>query len=197
MKTHRLQQDIPTAPSAKRERLRWLADHKMWQVPVTLDEEDMALFDEDAGGLGVEGRTIHVSRMTSLVDIDWVHVDPETETIEDDDARNTAFRVWIEAGPMWDQSEGEQEPDGGWDDFNRWVPSHDTDLDCGAADLETALLTLAALVDVFYDPDTGDDRADRPKRCEGTLVEDVYASGCTRGDDGFCVRCGFIVAGDT
>ena len=156
-------------------------DHPMWKIPTP------------HGEMIFHGRTI---------DIDWAYVDPTTKRIEDEDTRNTHFEVWVEAGPPFDEEAYAKEmgteaqaPPGGWNWMNKWGSTHDYDLDCGADDLETALLILADLVDVFYDP-TGQSRKDRPVRCEGTFKDedqDKYISGCTDAGDGFCVRCGFRV----
>ena len=68
--------------------------------------------------------------------VEVVKVDPETESISDDEARNTATRVWLETGP------------GG---------AHDLDLDCGGATYEEATVELANLVHEKY----GDKQTDR------------------------------------
>jgi hypothetical protein len=51
------------------------------------------------------------------LDIDWVHVNPETETIEDDKSLNTAARCWLEFGPLWfPEGDTEKEPRRSWDE---------------------------------------------------------------------------------
>jgi hypothetical protein len=100
--------------------------------------------------------------------------------------------VRIEAGPYIDLSEesGFSTPPDGWNDDNRWGPSHDTNLDCGALNLEEALLELARLVRFFYLNDRT--YSFPPVRCDGHLdEEDHYHSGCTDAGDGFCSVCGF------
>ena len=185
--THRNQKSVPTDSVERRALIYdFLMEHPMFDVARTYSfhPADKPLLSKE---------------YHDLIDIEFVYVDPSNETIDTKDAsKNTAFRVWLEAGPMYDMSEsGNQEPPkGGWNDFNKWVPSHDVDLDCGAPDLETALCVLANLIDVFYDPETGQDRVDRPKQCAATYTDDIidvehHVSGCTAADDGFCVRCGF------
>jgi hypothetical protein len=71
------------------------------------------------------------------LDIMVVRVDPKTGRIEDDD-RNTATRVWLEAGP-WHTSDQHNERFTG-------LPSHDIRLDCEGATFEEAIKFLARLV---------------------------------------------------
>lgn len=179
---HRSQKDIPVGVVECRELLRWLYEHPAWDWPT---------LHEDVGCPDV------------CIDIGWAYVNPTTHAVEDDNNLNTHFEVWIEAGPCFDLEEdtarnGLPAPDGGWNWTNKWTSSHDLDLDCGADDLETALLTLATLVDVFYDPATGKNRDNRPVRCEGSFKDgdtctENWVSGCTDAEDGFCARCGFSV----
>lgn len=120
---------------------------------------------------------------TDCVDIDVAYVDPTTERIEDDDSRNTAFRVWIEAGGWYDMSLDNNggAPSGGWNQYNKWIGSHDVDLDCGAPDMESALLELAARVKFFY----GDGR-ERVRE-----ISRLDACECVADADGYCAKCGF------
>ena len=199
-RTHRLQKAPPTDPDEIRERLRWVKWHKVWGHPMTLriPPNDEDLFD-DQGHLRRpephwEEKTHHTSDFDDLVSIDFVWVDPNTETIEDDDSRNTAFRVWLEAGPWHDQSQDKEfwPPEEGWNDRNKWVASHDHRLDCGGPTLVSALLELASLVELFYDED-GNERPDAPETCDGDFEEGTenYLPDCIWGADGFCVTCGF------
>lgn len=64
-----------------------------------------------------------------------VRVNPESESIDEDDTKNTAPRVWLEHGHYGvDEKEG-------WEGCY-----HDIDLDCGAPTFEKAILELAQLV---------------------------------------------------
>ena len=94
---------------------------------------------------------------------EWAYTNPETGRVDDNESLNTKFEVWLEAGPWMDQSEGGSipPPEGGWNDYNKWVTTHDTDLDCGGADLETALLKLAVRVKFYYSDD-GTEHEPRP-----------------------------------
>ena len=176
MRHHRNLKHVPTDPAERQERVWWLYEHRAWKIEV-------------------HGHLF--SHAWTCVDIRFNYVDPETLTIEDDETRNTHFEIWLEAGPMFDQasdtSSGFPPPEGGWENHpSRWIRSHDPDLDCGAADLETALLRLANLVELCYDPETGESRSDRPRRCEGTFDEnDAYTPGCEPASDGYCARCGW------
>lgn len=137
--------------------LKWLMNHKLWihecLIPIrpggsildTLaasrqERESWPLEDVGEGG------------MMECVDLFPVFVDPSTETIEDDDAKNTALMFWIEAGGWCDMSADEHllAPKGGWTQDNRWIREHDYDLNCGAPTAEEALLKLAALVRKHY-----------------------------------------------
>jgi hypothetical protein len=114
-----------------RERIRWLLDHPVWRY-----------------GAG------HLGGFERCVDFDFVFVNPRTDEIDDDDTKNTAFYVWIEAGPMDDmQGLDLPAPTGGWTEYNRWMNSHDIRLDCGAPTMDAALLQLADLVERYYNDD--------------------------------------------
>lgn len=172
---HRSMPPLPSDPMDIKREIRWLMDHAVWTYPTTFEGELMraGCFDE-------------------CIDVEFVFVDPQTNTIEDDDDRNTDLRIWIEAGPWYDQSEGgtaECHLEGGWHEYNRWIGSHDSRLDCGGRSAEEALLKLARHVRFFYNDD-GSDR-DRGERCEGSFDGDRWCSGCAAADDGFCRACGY------
>lgn len=65
--------------------------------------------------------------------VEVVKVCPETLCIEDDQAKNTQTRVWLECGPV----------EGGF--FY-----HDIRLDCGGDTFEDAIVELAKLVKEHY-----------------------------------------------
>lgn len=68
--------------------------------------------------------------------VEVVKVNPENETIEDNEELNTATRVWLEFGPY---------------DFEENCRVHDTNLDCGGKTFEEAIIKLANLVNAYYD----------------------------------------------
>lgn len=189
MKTHINQKDIPTSITDKRAKIRWIQDHPVWKhkftirVPVGNWFTDSVLSMDDHPH---EDFTIDDGRLENCATFDMVYVDPSTECIENDDHRNTDFRVWIEAGPWHDMSKDGNmaAPKEGWNDFNRWSPTHDTRLDCGAPTMELALLKLASLVECFYK----DDGADRDMFwCDW----DLNGSTCVYNSQDFCCNCGF------
>lgn len=69
------------------------------------------------------------SQFESLLDIDVVKVNPEGESISDDDSLNTLTQVWLEIG-----------------EYNTMGRIHDIDLDCGGNTFELAIIELANLV---------------------------------------------------
>jgi hypothetical protein len=137
-----------------------------------------------------EERVIDDGSLQECWCVDVVYVNPETERIEDDETLNTAFRVWLEAGPWhdWSKVDDFSEPEEGWNDYNRWGSSHDSHLDCGAPTMEEALLKLASLVEVFYNEDGSD--TDVGPCC---LLRDNTPDECDPDEEGFCTRCGFFV----
>ncbi len=103
------------------------------------------------------------------LDIVPAYVNPETRMIDDDASKNTHFEVWIEGGPPYDMSKSDDgmggciwpTPEEGWNEQNRYMKSHDTDLDCGGDTLEEALLNFVARLKYYYNDDgtskTGED----------------------------------------
>jgi hypothetical protein len=67
---------------------------------------------------------------TGCLHIDIVKVNPENETIEDDESLNTAVRIWLEGGPWHDEHEGEK--------WGEWMI--DWDLNSGGSTFEEAFL---------------------------------------------------------
>ncbi len=64
----------------------------------------------------------------------WVHVarvNPEMDSIDDDDTKNTKVEIWLETGP-YEAEYGQC--------------SHDYHLDCGGGTYEEAIIALAANV---------------------------------------------------
>ena len=64
-----------------------------------------------------------------------VKVNPETNAIDDDSAKNTKVQVWLEHGPY----------DKEWGGC-----THDIDLDCGGDTFEEVIIKLAELVKGKY-----------------------------------------------
>lgn len=125
-KFHRDAKPIPTDPAERKARVRWCVEHRLWHHPVAHREpppgrESERFRPPDERGLSemvFDGpdwitTTIFLGGFDECVDIDHAYVDPTTERIEDDEARNTTFRVWIEAGGWLDES---QNLDGYWID---------------------------------------------------------------------------------
>ena len=88
------------------------------------------------------GHSVFKDHFKVALDIDVVKVNPENETIDDDEKKNTATRVWLECGPV----ECEK------DDNDRLCAfySHDIALDCGGKTFEEAIVKLAKLVKRKY-----------------------------------------------
>lgn len=84
-----------------------------------------------------------ISRFQDSLVIMVVKVNPETDRIEDDQALNTATRVWLEHGPFGITTVEEHGIAGA-------ACSHDLDLDCGGTTFEEAIIELAALVLKHY-----------------------------------------------
>jgi hypothetical protein len=129
-------------PSPK-ERARWRAEHAALRLAQAREPiSDVHRAHEFLAEHPVRGG-FDSSFLTAL-SFDYVKVDPLAEEIDDDPARNTATRVWLECGP------GVTAPDergefGG-------VTTHDPALDCGGLDFESALIQLAVNVRARYGP---------------------------------------------
>jgi len=203
--THRDQSPfLPSANHPKRpERLEWLLDHKVWTHPAVgrlRIEEAFVPVDGpmgDAGYLTLSDTAEWVEHtyddgcLQDCWDIELKFVNPANETIEDDEKLNTAFRVWLEAGPWYDQQteEPDNAPEGGWQEYNRWVRSHDYRLNCGGEDLVAAMLVLANLVELFYNDD-GTDKGLWP-----CWFNDESEQEACEGEVGtFCPHCGFTIS---
>ena len=216
-KFHKLAPDIPTDPVERKHMIQWLQRHDLWTYPVQMrvpptpdgyfgeavERGDATVYPMLTDGPDWKDEVHRIGgSFDESVHLDVVYVDPNTESIagepEDDDPRNSALRIWVEAGGWEDQStfpDGDApEPEEGWDDHNKWIPTHDYRLDCGGPDMETALLGLAQRVAFYYNED-GSGKEDAPEQCKGTMneAEDEWLSGCTKGDDGYCPECGYYV----
>lgn len=74
-----------------------------------------------------------INKFSECLIIDVVKVDPNTETINDDDRLNTCTQVWLECGT-----------------YDKDTKIHDIRLDCGANTFEEAIIQLAELVKKHY-----------------------------------------------
>ena len=217
---HREEPQPPQTPAQRRDLLLWLHQHPLWTHPHTIKvpPEGESMFGKPVGegkhkltpfitdGPDWVEEEIQMGSLDECLSFDFVYVDPTLECIRGDawglDPDNTAFRVWIEAGGWHDRgapenAKHEMEPEEGWTKYNRWMSSHDLDLDCGAETMEEALVQLALRVKFFY----GDGRVRKttvPSQCEGSFEnwgedDQKYISGCADGGDGFCSTCGFVI----
>lgn len=199
MNKHRDLKPLPTAPAEKKARIQWLLNHKVWTHPVTVPmpangdfkpgeaiEDTKRFLGEVETAPGWNEEVTEDGGFYECVDFEFVYVDPVTQALEDEEGRNTALRIRLEAGPWFDMAtEGMgSHPAEGWTPWNRWIASHDIRLDCGAADVEELLLKLAALVECFYEED-------------GTSKDFWWCSWhqqeCEPDENHFCTKCGFIV----
>lgn len=201
-RTHRDLPPIPTDPAERRRQIQWLMAHPAWTHPAKLHVPPDGYCPPEGNDLEAlfqarqdwPAQDIEDGHWSQCIDISVVYVNPATEEIDDDGELNTALRVWLEAGPWFDQSEEACfTPSEGWNDDNKWTGSHDINLDCGAEDIETALLELARLVRFFYDEGKVY-RQGAPVQCDGSFEDKEmtkYRSGCRDAGDGFCSVCGF------
>lgn len=78
-----------------------------------------------------------VSWFTRALDIQIVKVNPDNDTLEDNKELNTKIQVWLECGPINKEE-------------NKYILTHDYDLDTGADTFEDAILLLANKVKEIY-----------------------------------------------
>lgn len=119
----------PSDPIERRNLIRRLKDHPIWEHP----QHKLGCFSD-------------------LVWINLTYVNPADDIVADNDSLNTKPEVWIEAGPYVDTSEWNSPG------IDRWMKSHDYRLDCGGNTLEEALCNLSSLVHKYY-TDEGAGRA--------------------------------------
>ena len=203
---HRDAAPPPETPEGRKELVTWLLGHPVWTHPLTLKvppggrrrkmtpvEGTQYLSMESEGPDWVEEEHQDGS-FNECATLSFVYVNPTNERREDDEKLNTAFRVWIETGGYFDQSTEENgfpAPAGGWTQWNKWIGSHDINLDCGGATMEEALINLALLVRWYY----GENKDYRPEVKDCGSVWDEVRDGpnynCRDGGDGFCKTCGY------
>ena len=95
---------------------QWLYNHPMFQEEVNF-----------------HGETWDESQFKKCLDIDVVKINPETNSIDDNENKNTKVQIWLECGP-----------------FCKEYRCHDIQLDCGADTFEEAIIELANLVIEWY-----------------------------------------------
>jgi hypothetical protein len=204
MKFHCDAPAIPTDPAEQRALIKWVMYHPLWAhewlIRVPPAGYDGPLFGAEESGWPLQD--VRDGGFHECVEIEPVYINPATKAIEDDEEKNTEFRIWIEAGGWDDMAKPENasswpEPQGGWNEFNRWVTCHDLCLDCGGSTMEEALLQLAVRVKFHYG-DT-DKRLDgvNHRTCAGVFVgenEDEWQSTCEDAGDGYCAKCGYEVS---
>lgn len=201
MKFHRDAIDIPTDPAERRSLIKWVMHHPLWThewfVRVPPADYDGPLFGADESGWPLED--VRDGGFHECVDIEPVYINPATKAIDEDEEKNTEFRIWIEAGGWDDLAKPENsatwpEPQGGWNEFNRWTACHDYNLDCGGSTMEDALLQLAARVKFHYgDSDKLLDGVNH-RTCEGQFLSEnqsEWQSACLNNGDGYCESCGY------
>lgn len=202
MKIHKNAMEIPTTLEEKKKLLEWLEEHPLWTHPITFkyykndggDNHFLEMFGKDvvlenAIDCGDYWEVPSTNgELYACIEVTHVYVNPETNRIDDDDLKNTEFQVWIEGGG-WDDSSLDENipvPDEGWNQYNKWMRCHDVELDCGAVDMETALLELAVRVKFFYE-DKKDHRDDIPKQCKWIKNDKT----CKADGGGYCKQCGY------
>lgn len=203
----------PTTPAARKALVTWIMSHPLFEHPYSMllppDYGTNPACFEGPPCEGMPGCTharepdetwveqdIGDGSIYDCLCLEYHYVDPTTESIQDDDTRNTAFRVWIEAGGWEDcRKTGEPEPDEGWNNYNRWRPTFSVGLECGGPTMEDALIQLALRVQFYYG--IGAKSLDRPWHCDGSLVgegmSEEWESGCVDAGDGFCKVCGYLM----
>jgi len=77
--------------------------------------------------------TWNESHFKECLDIEIVKVNPETNSIDDDEIKNTKVQIWLECGR-----------------YDKECRIHDIELDCGADTFELVIIELANLVEEWY-----------------------------------------------
>jgi len=95
---------------------QWLYSHSMFQEEVSYNND-----------------TWNESHFKECLDIDVVKVNPETNSTDDDESKNTKSQIWLECGK-----------------YNKEFRIHDIELDCGEDTFEKAIIELANLAMKWY-----------------------------------------------
>jgi len=85
-----------------------------------------SLFQEE---INYNNDTWNESHFKECLNIDVVKVNPETNSINEDESKNTKVQIWLECG-----------------EYNKNYGVHDIELDCGADTFEEGIIELANLV---------------------------------------------------
>jgi hypothetical protein len=96
-----------------------------------------------------ERHLMHDQRLMDSVTIDVVKVNPATNSYDDNEELNTKTQVWIEMGKWGWPGTDTGDPQG------RDAHWHDTELDCGADDFQSAIITAA----IYLHAAMGNDRS--------------------------------------
>lgn len=87
-----------------------------------------------------KGEEVEMGSFQQALYIMVVKVNPKTNSIDDDNSKNTKTQVWLESGSyIYDENVG------------GWIASHDIDLDTGGNTFEEAITNLANLVSKLKD----------------------------------------------
>ena len=202
-KCHRDAPEIPSDPLERKAMIQWLIEHPLWTHPgrsfkVPPENINIDPIDYMEGKIDDSEWPEEVwpdGSFYECVGFTYHYVNPETECVEDDDSLNTMFQVWVDyAGGWMDQSKNDDwEPDGGWNDYNKWQVACDLRLECGGNSMEDCLLELAARVKVFYNDDGTDKKVYRcpTDKWDDEKNELIYT--CMDAGDGYCEKCGYSI----
>lgn len=205
-KCHRDAPEIPTDPAERKAMIKWLIGHPLWTHPgksfkvppenINIDPIDYAEGKIDDSNWPEE--IWPEGSIYECVNFSYHYVNPETECIEDDDSLNTLFQVWVEeAGGWYDLSKTEDgdilEPDGGWNDYNKWRLAFDLRLEVGGNSMEDCLLELAVRVKAFYNDDGSNRNGYWCETGEWDEAKGEYKSTCEDAGDGYCKNCGYPI----
>jgi hypothetical protein len=115
----------------------WLNSHPAFDFGV---REVVLPPSKDLGRADEERWRVHDNAFAESLMVEFARVNPVNGEIDDDDAKNTQFTVWLDAGPPFhDEQLG-----------RTWRVSHNHKLGCGAPTFEAALLQMAANVLEHY-----------------------------------------------
>jgi len=209
IKIHKDAIEIPTTLDDKKELVKWILNHPLWEhalktIKIPPDDlvDDYYFKDnnkEDFDKSDWREETVTDGSYHSCVEFDYVYVNPLTDEVDDDVSLNTKFQIWVEAGGWSDQSLEDNDPgyapDEGWNDYNKWIACDDWRLMTGADDMEAVLLKLAVLVKLFYNDDGTDkryfDRCPQVRMNDSDEDDENFKDDCEYDADGFCTKCGF------
>lgn len=146
---NRANHTLPSDPIERRDLVRWVLNHPIWTVPVPRNKKATSNFFNELLGEDIPDY-LPILGWENCIEMYPAYVNPQTHRIDEDDNLNTLLEVWVEAGPPEDISKDWSAPKDGWNEYNKYSPSHDVYLDCGAVTMEEALLELALRVKHYY-----------------------------------------------